>query len=177
MLTETAAYRSGDGTSTELSHLLQTSSHTTFKQLLRPLLLPCLQAILAYKHDSQGAQPAVQSPPAPHRLAQAAEMCHDMQERGRAWVLLGMLRLHLAAPPVGTDPVGKYTYKKAHFERLLAEDVLPETQVSYLAHRHRYCTAIILPKPVYLVTLASSWARSHSVAVWSGCQKRRHYPS
>lgn len=169
-LTEVIACRSGDGSSTELSHILQTSSHATFKQLLQPLLIPCLQSILAYKQDSQGAQPAVQEPPAPHRIPQAAETCHDMQERGRAWVLLGMLRLHLAAPPAGADPVGKYAYKKAHFDRLLAEDVLPETQVSFLrlALRHRLCMFCVF------VNLASSWARSYSVAVLSGTQKRRH---
>ena len=43
--------------------------------------------------------------------------------------MLGMLRLHLAAPPVGTDPVGKYALKKAHIERRLTEDILPETEV------------------------------------------------
>ena len=53
-----------------------------------------------------------------------------MRQRGTAWVMLGMLRLHLAAPPAGSDPVGKYAYKKAHFDRMLSEDVLPETQVS-----------------------------------------------
>ena len=43
--------------------------------------------------------------------------------------MLGMLRLHLAAPPAGADPVGKYAFKKTHLERRLAEDVVPETQV------------------------------------------------
>ena len=76
-------------------------------------------------------------------------MRHDMQERGRGWVVLGMLRVLLAAPPAGADPVGKYAYKRAHFDRLLAEDVLPETQASFLhsVGTHTVCF-------VYLVTLA-----------------------
>ena len=45
--------------------------------------------------------------------------------------MLGMLRLHLSAPPAGADPAGKYAYKKAHFDRMLTEDVLPETQVKH----------------------------------------------
>lgn len=150
------ACRSGDGFTTELMHLLQSSSHATFKRLLQPLLLPCLQIILAYKQDSKQAQPAAQSHPTPHRPAQAAETCQGMQARGKAWVLLGMLRLHLAAPPAGADPVGKYAYKKAHFDRLLAEDVLPETQVSYInldtdtvhlcALRHRFYLSCLVLK-------------------------------
>ena len=44
--------------------------------------------------------------------------------------MLGMLRLDLAAPPAGADPVGKYAYKQAHFERVLKEDLHPETKVS-----------------------------------------------
>lgn len=117
---------------TELTHLLLTSSHSSFKQLLQQLLLPCLQTILAHKQDPSNSQPAAEEV-APHRLAETAETLPEMQQRGSAWVMLGMLRLHLAAPPAGADPVGKYAYKKAHFERMLTEDVLPETQVSCMA--------------------------------------------
>lgn len=119
---------------TELTHLLLTSTHSIFKQLLQQLLLPCLQIILVHKQDPSNSQPAAEEV-APHRLANTAETetLLEMQQRGRAWVMLGMLRLHLAAPPAGADPVGKYAYKKAHFERMLSEDVLPETQVSCMA--------------------------------------------
>ena len=118
-----------DVSATELTHLLQSSTHTTFKQLLQQLLLPCLQSILAHKQGSKDARPAPHSP-APHMLLETAEAAHDMQQRGSTWVMLGMLRLHLAAPPAGADPVGKYAYKKAHFDRMLSEDVMPEAQVS-----------------------------------------------
>lgn len=122
----------GDASVTELTHLLLTSTHSSFKQLLQQLLLPCLPIILTYKQDPSSSQPAAGEVD-PHRLAETAEALPEMQQRGSAWVMLGMLRLHLAAPPAGADPVGKYAYKKAHFDRMLSEDVLPETQVSCMA--------------------------------------------
>ena len=50
--------------------------------------------------------------------------------------MLGMLRLHLAAPPAGAAPVGKYAYKQAHFERVLKEDLRPETKVGPSSYNH-----------------------------------------
>ena len=135
--------RSGDASATELTDLLHTSSHSTFKQLLQQLLLPCLHAILAHKQDPKQAEAAA-AEVAPHKLAGTAETLHDMRQRGSAWVMLGVLRLHLAAPPAGADPVGKYAYKKAHFDRMLSEDVLPETQVSSISGQPccRHCLAL-----------------------------------
>ena len=116
---------------TELIQLLHSSSHSTLKQLLQPLLLPCLDAIVS----TMGGQPqaadtaSASATSLQHAsLGQTAE-AKEFQTRGSAWVMLGMLRLHLAAPPVGTDPVGKYALKKAHIERRLTDDVLPETEV------------------------------------------------
>lgn len=43
--------------------------------------------------------------------------------------MLGMLRLHLAAPPAGADPAGKYLLKAAHLERVVKQAVVPEAQV------------------------------------------------
>lgn len=137
------ACRFEDASVTELTHLLHASSHSTFKQLLQQLLLPCLHVILAHKQDPKNAEAAAEEA-APHQLGDTAESLHDMRQRGSAWVMLGMLRLHLAAPPAGADPVGKYAYKKAHFDRILSEDLLPETQVSSMARRLRcrQCVAL-----------------------------------
>lgn len=112
----------------ELTQLLHSSSHSTLKQLLPPLLLPCLNTIIS---SAPGLSPAVSSARSAgsHQGHTGPSTAADeFQTRGSAWVMLGMLRLHLAAPP-GADPVGKYASKKAHLERRLAEDVLPETEV------------------------------------------------
>ena len=122
--------------SVELSELLQTSSHSTFQQVLQPLLLPCLTTVATTAHDS----PSLGALSAPSNALQgsasgsAAEGGVQIQMQGSAWVMLGMLRLHLAAPPAGADPVGKYAFKKAHLERILSEDVMPETEVRPAAH-------------------------------------------
>ncbi|KAL0028971.1 hypothetical protein WJX77_009058 [Trebouxia sp. C0004] len=112
----------------ELIQLLCSSSHSTLKQLLQPLLLPCLDAIVAFGH---GLSQAASDPATSFQHASAGQTAEakEIQTRGSTWVMLGMLRLHLAAPPVGTDPVGKYALKKAHIERRLTDDVLPETEV------------------------------------------------
>ncbi len=116
---------------TELIQLLHSSSHSTLKQVLQPLLLPCLDAIMSAGHDQPQAADTASDPATSLQHASAGQTAEDkeIQTRGSAWVMLGMLRLHLAAPPVGTDPVGKYALKKVHIERRLTEDVLPETEV------------------------------------------------
>ena len=138
------ACRLGNTSATELTHLLHTSSHSTFKQLLQQLLLPCLHIILAHKQDPKSAE-TVAKEAALHKLADTAETLHDMRQRGSAWAMLGMLRLHLSAPPPGADPIGKYAYKKAHFDRMLTEDVLPETQVSSMAQQSCCMQCVALP--------------------------------
>lgn len=114
----------------ELMSLLQTSAHTTFQRLLQQTLLPCLQTILAFTNSCITAHESAQTT-APSKASEGSEQCEELRHRGKAWTMLGLLRLHLAAPPAGADPVGKYALKKAHLERMLSEDVLPETQVSF----------------------------------------------
>lgn len=114
----------------ELTQLLHSSSHSTLKQLLQPLLLPCLNTILSSAPDLSPAASSSRSAGS-HQGSNTgpSTAADEFQTCGSAWVMLGMLRLHLAAPPAGADPVGKYAFKKAHLERRLAEDVLPETEV------------------------------------------------
>ena len=116
---------------TELMQLLHSSSHSTLKQLLQPLLQPCLDAIVSSGHDQPQAADTASDLATSLQHASAGQNAEakEIQIRGGAWVMLGMLRLHLAAPPVGTDPVGKYALKKAHIERRLTNDVPPETEV------------------------------------------------
>lgn len=116
---------------TELIQLLHSSSHSILKQLLQPLLLPCLDAIVSSGHGQSQAADTASDPATSSQDASTGQTAEakEIRTRGSAWVMLGMLRLHLAAPPVGTDPVGKFALKKAHIERRLTDDVLPETEV------------------------------------------------
>ena len=114
----------------ELDQLLCSSSHSTLKQLLQPLLLPCLNTILSSAPDLSPAASSARSAGSHQGDNTGPSTAADeVQTRGSAGVMLGMLRLHLAAPPAGADPVGKYAFKKAHLESRLAENVLPETEV------------------------------------------------
>ena len=115
---------------TELTQLLQTSSHATFQHLLQQLLMPCIQTVSTFLQFPSPAQASTTPSAVPQKVPEGGEAAEDIQQRGRAWVMLGMLRLHLAAPPAGADPVGKYAYKKAHYDCMLTEHVQPETQVS-----------------------------------------------
>jgi len=120
---------------TELIQLLRSSSHSTLKQLLQPLLLPCLDAIVSTGHGQPQAADLASDTATSFQHASAGQTAEakEIQTRGRAWVMLGMLRLHLAAPPVGTDPVGKYALKNAHIEHRLTDDILPETEVDCMS--------------------------------------------
>jgi len=120
---------------TELMQLLHSSSHSTLKQLLQPLLLPCLNAVVSSGHGQSQAVDTASDPATSFQHASAGQTAEakEIPIRGSAWVMLGMLRLHLAAPPVGTDPVGKYALKKAHIEHRLTDDILPETEVDCMS--------------------------------------------
>ena len=48
---------------------------------------------------------------------------------GKAWVLLGYLRMRLAIPPVGVDPATKQQFKARHLSFTLASDMRPELAI------------------------------------------------
>ena len=78
------------------------SSHVVLCQLLRPVLLPALALLLGGGSGS----PA-----------------------GRAWALVGLLRLHLLVPPAGADPAAKYGLLQEHSLLRLQLQVNPELTV------------------------------------------------
>jgi midasin len=45
----------------------------------------------------------------------------SLAQRGRLWMLIGALRLHLLLPSNGCDPAAKYSHQRDHFEELLAD--------------------------------------------------------
>jgi hypothetical protein len=68
-----------------------------------------------------------------HTIKSALDAHTGMAARGRVWALLGLLRLHLAAPPPGADPAAKYAQLRQHMLGLLSLRVEPE-----LALRRQY---------------------------------------
>eukprot|EP00198_Chlamydomonas_reinhardtii_P014222 XP_001703559.1 predicted protein [Chlamydomonas reinhardtii] len=69
-----------------------------------------------------GASPANARGYSPAREGRDAEVAL----RGRAWALLGLLRLQLVAPPPGIDPAGKYGLKRRHVEGVLVHELQPQ---------------------------------------------------
>lgn len=47
---------------------------------------------------------------------------------GKAWILLGALRLHLVLPPPGIDPAGKVAFKHQHTVSWVQEQLEPELE-------------------------------------------------
>lgn len=114
----------------ELAKILSTSNHSGLIKALHSSLLPCLTTSLSLLHQSKQPERTTEATE-PASLLQA-EPTQRFDLRGKAWAMLGMLRLHLAAPPAGADPAGKFVLKAAHLERVLTQNVSPEAQVYML---------------------------------------------
>ena len=84
------------------------SDHTEMVNLSETCYLPCCH-LLVKAH--------------PRRSAKALVWL------GKAWMLLGYLRLRLAAPPVGIDPATKHQFKARHLSFSLAFDMKPELAI------------------------------------------------
>ncbi|KDD77117.1 hypothetical protein H632_c15p0, partial [Helicosporidium sp. ATCC 50920] len=67
-------------------------------------------------------------------LQQQAACTRDGALRGRAWMLLGVARLHLLVPPVSGDPAAQSQLMKRHLEASSAERWEPEAAVRELMH-------------------------------------------
>jgi hypothetical protein len=88
--------------------LLQASSHALFAGLVLPVLAPCLEAAAAAAASGSPGREAA---------------------RARAWTLLGLARLHLVAPPPGTDPARKAELRRGHLLAVIEQQTDPEIQV------------------------------------------------
>ena len=117
-----------------LGELLAASTHAPLRALLHQALLPAAAAALrlaALVHHPVGSPAAAAPAPSTgNDLGSGLGSGQDprVQLRGRAWALLGLARLHLAAPPPGADPAAKRALKAAHLDAQAAEDLLPELQ-------------------------------------------------
>ena len=97
------ALRTG-ATLQRLSGLLSASTHEPLHALLHSALLPAAAAALRLAvlvHPGGGPAAAAPAPSSSQELGRGQEA---VRLRGRAWALLGLARLHLAAPPAGADP-------------------------------------------------------------------------
>jgi hypothetical protein len=121
-----AGGRCPPGAAAQLQHLLSSCSHEGLKAAAELLLLPCLDLV----SQQQEPQPQ-QAPQTPG--AYYAAWSRGMLAQGRAWLLLGLARLQLVAPPAGIDPAGKYGLKQDALRRQQAFWVEPELQVGCLA--------------------------------------------
>lgn len=125
---EHGCLRRVEATLQRLAELLAASTHSPLRALLHSALLPAASAALrlgALVHHPEGS-PAAPSPG--HDIGSGSGQDPRVQLRGRAWALLGLVRLHLAAPPPGADPAAKRAMKAAHLDARAAEELLPELQ-------------------------------------------------
>ncbi len=113
--------------------LLATSVHTVLVGLLESLVRPLLRAVCegvtalcVAAHTGHGTQGYTTV----RRVGvDKGGKGDSVGLQGRCWVLLGGLRLHLVAPPLGVDPAGKYALKAEHKEQVMTQVITPEAAV------------------------------------------------
>ncbi|GIL72549.1 hypothetical protein Vretifemale_2893, partial [Volvox reticuliferus] len=128
----------------QLSFVLERSNHVLLRGLLQSLVLPAagavaegLQLHLTCAGASSSSTIACNSSNiaalAQGVLYSAAQRRvardNELALRGRAWMLVGLLRLQLVVPPAGIDPAGKYALKRRHLEGHIIHDLQPEILV------------------------------------------------
>lgn len=88
----------------ELCQLLLPSNHSVLLAQVNTLVHPLALTI------AQGLQKAAQP------WSSASRAAERQAGQGACWAMLGLLRLHLAAPPPGIDPAGKHLLKANHIK-------------------------------------------------------------
>lgn len=128
----------------QLLSLLQHSTHSTLVELLQQLVLPaaravaeglllCTRAINANTSTGRGGGGSSSAAAVLQAAArQRAEADAALALRGRAWALVGLLRLQLVVPPLGIDPAGKHALKAHHLEQVVLAELQPEIQVGII---------------------------------------------
>jgi hypothetical protein len=116
-----------------LGGILAASDHAKLKELLQPLLLPCLRLVFSNAAKTQQLINAGRTPdvvgqaasstsgqPSGHLGSVHRQLLEQEVHHGAAWVMLGVLRLHLVSVPAGPDPAAKHAYKRAHLLDLIS---------------------------------------------------------
>ena len=116
------------------AEILTACDHVKLKELMQPLLLPCLRLVLGGAADAQQLQfahapassmAAERGHAAPDTGATAQQRSMHRQlleqsaQQGAAWLMLGALRLHLVSTPAGPDPAAKPAHKRSHLLDLI----------------------------------------------------------
>ena len=100
--------------------MLALTNHAKLKELLQPLLLPCLHLILSGALGTQpltcGSEPSTAS----GRGSRHKQALEQEALQGMAWAMLGTLRLHLVSMPAGADPAAKHAHKRSHLCGLIS---------------------------------------------------------
>ena len=102
-----------------------TAAHHRFAALVPKLLLPCLDALQRAANNQPSKYDSILDCLEPV-VDNAGE---ELMARGRAWCLLGTMRLHLVAPPHGLDPAAKHRVKRDHCLRIIHQELQPELEV------------------------------------------------
>ena len=118
---------------TRLEGVLAASDHAKLKELLQPLVLPCLRLVLYNAAKTQqlineGRTPDVvgqaassaSGQPSGHLESVHGQLLEQEAQHGAAWVMLGVLRLHLVSVPAGPDPAAKHAHKRTHLLDLIS---------------------------------------------------------
>ena len=116
-----------------LEGILAASDHAKLKELLQPLLLPCLRLVFSNAAKTQQLINAGRTPdvvrqaafstsgqPSGHLGSVHRQFLEQEAHLGAAWVMLGVLRLHLVSVPASPDPAAKHAYKRAHLLDLIS---------------------------------------------------------
>lgn len=114
------ALRRGEEVASRLEDVLALTNHAKLKELLQPLLFPCLRLLLS---SADGAQPLAGAPEpstASERGSLRKQALEQEALQGTAWAMLGTLRLHLVSMPAGADPAAKHAHKRSHLRNLIS---------------------------------------------------------
>ena len=96
------------------------SSHAKLKELLQPLLQPCLRLILSSAAGTQLLIGSQEHSTASDRGSMHKRALEQEALQGAAWAMLGTLRLHLVSMPTGADPAAKHAHKRSHLRDLIS---------------------------------------------------------
>ena len=119
MLTWVTSCR-GEELAGRLEEILALSNHSKLKELLQPLLLPCLRLIFSTAAGTQQLNGALEPGTASERGSMHRRALQQEALQGAAWAMLGMLRLHLVSMPAGADPAAKHAHKRGHLLDLIS---------------------------------------------------------
>ena len=103
-----------------MEEVLAASDHAKLKELCQPLLLPCLRLVLSNAAQTQQLSDVENPGTTPEEGNTHKELLQQEAHQGAAWVMLGMLRLHLVSMPAGADPAAKHAYKQRHLLDLIS---------------------------------------------------------